>query len=332
MTSVQSILDELTAQTDKRTSVFDLRIEGQQNGILTLSGFVLDSSQLDALSRHFPDLELDTASVRILDKGDHPQMHVATNLTGLYEQATFRVPLSSELPYGTNLEILEEQDRWVFVRQEDGYLGWAYRRYLADGFADSASHYVLAPVCELRAEPDPSSAIVTRVVSGTGVILEETSGEWGFVLANKAGWMPLSLLRALDALSQTVETRRKTLLEDSARMTGVPYLWGGMSGNGIDCSGLVRLLHRWIGMDVPRDADMQCNTARPVEPPFEVGDLLFFSESGSRRNITHVGMSLGGWKMVHSSRSRNGVYVDNVQEVDFLKDIYVCAGSFLREA
>ena len=114
-------------------------------------------------------------------------------------------------------------------------------------------------------------------------------------------------------------------------MIGVPYLWGGTSGNGIDCSGFARLLHRWVGIEIPRDADMQCAAAKSVEPPFVVGDLLFFGEGDGSRSITHVGVSLGGWKMIHSSRSNNGVYVDDLQMKKSLMDIYVCAGSFLRQ-
>jgi len=134
----------------------------------------------------------------------------------------------------------------------------------------------------------------------------------------------------LTELPETIEEKRKKLIEDSMRLIGVPYLWGGTSGNGIDCSGFARLLHRWIGVDIPRDADMQHAAAKPVEPPFEVGNLLFFAEGDSERKITHVGMSLGGWKMIHSSRSRNGVYVDDVQERESLMDIFISGGSFLR--
>jgi cell wall-associated NlpC family hydrolase len=122
------------------------------------------------------------------------------------------------------------------------------------------------------------------------------------------------------------------MIEDSQRMIGVPYLWGGMTGNGIDCSGFVRLLHRWVGVPVPRDADLQHEAAKPIEPPFEAGDLLFFSAKDSDRKITHVGMSLGGWNMVHSSRGNNGVYVDDVQQSKSLMDGFVRAGSFIREA
>jgi cell wall-associated NlpC family hydrolase len=142
--------------------------------------------------------------------------------------------------------------------------------------------------------------------------------------------MPSSLLRAIGKLPKSIEDKRKTLVEDSERMIGVPYVWGGTSGNGIDCSGLSRLLHRWLGLDTPRDADMQHHAAKPVEPPFEVGDLLFFREIGKKRLVTHMGISLGGWRMIHSSQGRNGVYVEDVQENISLKEMFVSAGSFLR--
>ena len=63
---------------------------------------------------------------------------------------------------------------------------------------------------------------------------------------------------------------------------------------------------------------------------YEIGDLFFFAEGESKRSITHVGMSLGGWRMIHSSRGRNGVYVDDLQERKSLMDIFVGTGSFLR--
>ena len=328
---MQNIIDTYAKSIDPRISLFDVKIDSETNGTLILSGRVLDRSQLDELPRLFPDRKLDTASIRILNSETHDLVHVATNLMGLYERPTFGMALSSELYYGTNLEILDENGNWVFTRQQDGYLGWAYRRYLGEGTAPTATHLVLAPVVELREEPDQASGVVTRLVSGTSLGVEEKRGDWSLVHANKTGWIPSSSLRALTDIPESIEAKRQTMVADAKRMIGIPYLWGGTSGNGIDCSGLARLLHRWVGVDIPRDADMQHNTAKPVEPPFEIGDLFFFGEGGSDRSITHVGISLGGWKMMHSSRGRNGVYMDDIQEVQHLKDIFVSAGSFLRK-
>ena len=330
MTDIRSTLEELVKQNDNRTSVFEIEIQELRNNSLTLSGRLLNEAQLDDLHRLFPSLKLDTSSIRILTHESLEHVHVATNLTGLYERPTFGMVLSSELCYGTELELLDEEKRWVFTRQRDGYLGWAYRAYLGEGPASEATHLVLAPAIELRTKPDDASEVITRVFSGAGVIVEEVRDGWSCISANKTGWIPSTHLRAFTDLPSTIEEKRKTLIEDSQRMTGIPYLWGGTSGNGIDCSGFARLLHRWVGVDIPRDADMQHSAAKRIEPPFEVGDLLFFAEKDSNRRVTHVGVSQGGWKMIHSSRANNGVYTDDIQEREALKEIFVSGGSFLR--
>ena len=142
------------------------------------------------------------------------------------------------------------------------------------------------------------------------------------------GWVPAADLRALAELPQDEAGRRAQIVADAARFTGVPYLWGGCTAFGIDCSGFAQLLHRLAGVIIPRDADMQFEAGRPVDEPFQPGDLLFFGE-GDGRKITHVGVSLGGWRILHSSRSRNGVQEDDVQAVEHLRESFVGARSFV---
>lgn len=328
--TIQNQLHELTAKCDPRTSIFDVKITNYVEGHLTLGGRVLETSQADELQRLFSDLKVDTAAINILHRPDLTRMTVSTNLTGLYEKPTFGMPLSSELCFGTELEILDQEGNWVFTRQKDGYLGWAYKPYLTEAAIPQATHFIISPSVELRTMPNEGSEIFSRAVSGTGITVEDVHDQWSLISANKKGWVPSSALRAIKDLPTSLEEKRKTILEDSARMIGVPYLWGGTSGNGIDCSGYARLLHRWVGVDIPRDADMQSAASRKVAEPFEVGDLFFFGEGDSDRDVTHVGISLGGWRMIHSSRGHNGVYIDNIQEKQGLKEIYMHAGSFLR--
>jgi hypothetical protein len=112
---IQKLLDDLRARYDSRISVFDLQIQGVEVGTLSLTGSLISQDQLDTLketlSHHFPGLRLDTASIRILDRPDLPSCHVATNFTGFYEKPTFSVPLLSEIPFGTELKVLDEKGR-----------------------------------------------------------------------------------------------------------------------------------------------------------------------------------------------------------------------------
>ena len=319
---------------DQRTQLFDVSVKELDDKNVSLTGRLLDDIHLDTLHRtfseRFPTLHLDTASINILRQPENRHLKVATNLTGLYGTPGFFNVLSGELVYGTELEVLEEREHWVFTRQNDGYLGWAYTRYLSAENQPAGTHLVTVPSIELYADHDLNSERVSRLMSGTAIHVEKSEKDWAYIHAHKSGWVPASALSAISQLPQAADERRTAILQLSRRMMGVPYLWGGCTGNGIDCSGFTRLLHHWVGIEIPRDADMQQAAARPVEPPFEPGDLLFFSEGqGSQRSITHVGISLGGWRMIHSSRSNNGVYIDNLQQNEFLRSIFVNAGAFI---
>ena len=90
-----------------------------------------------------------------------------------------------------------KKERWVFARQQDGYLGWADKPYLAE--VPRLRRPILSSLRLMRyAEPGMAAEIITRLMSGTGVRIDETQGEWSRIKANKSGWLPSRVLRSIE--------------------------------------------------------------------------------------------------------------------------------------
>ena len=343
MEQIVRSLDEVT-QPYRDTRIHYCRLEAValDGDRCALAGAVLDDDTLRGviagLSERLPGTDFDVSRVRILRAGA-TQAVVAANLTGLYAASSFLAEQVSQLLNGWPVEVLLEEGRWRFVRLADGYLGWAYGPYLAETAAPAPTHIVCEPVSLLHAAPSVGAPGVNRVLGGTAVAAA-MQGAWAQVtLAGDpeaplrpglVGWLPAADLRAVAELRGDETGRRAQIIADAARFIGVPYLWGGCSAFGIDCSGYAQLLHRLAGVTIPRDADQQFDAAQPVLEPFRPGDLLFFGEGAAEaRKITHVAVSLGGWRILHSSRSRNGVQDDDVQAVEHLRESFVGAKTFL---
>jgi cell wall-associated NlpC family hydrolase len=121
----------------------------------------------------------------------------------------------------------------------------------------------------------------------------------------------------------------------AGRYLGVPYLWGGTGMAGIDCSGFVQAVYRQLGVVIPRDAHQQMLGGRLIAThdqrvPLEAGDLLFFTHEDGR--VGHVGLSLGGWRMIHAEEPLVRICSLDPEQPDY--DAYrsrhfVCAKRYL---
>lgn len=105
-----------------------------------------------------------------------------------------------------------------------------------------------------------------------------------------------------------------TIVEEARRFLGLPYLWGGTSGWGFDCSGFMFRLYQSQGISIPRDASEQAAMGGAVQKEnLQPGDLLFFAKDKLAERIHHVGMYVGNGQMIHSPNSKSVIRIESYE-------------------
>ena len=203
-----------------------------------------------------------------------------------------------QLIYGSKVKYFSAAKGWAFIQNTyDNYVGYVPESTIAS--ETQKTHIVTAPLAHVFMEPNIKSKnieILPLAARVSGEVIEN-----GF-LETELGWISVSQLKRKTELS-------KDPVEVSKLLQNAPYLWGGNTALGIDCSGLIQISLLLCGIDCPGDSDQQMNTLGKnidIGSPRKKGDIIFWKG--------HVAWALNERQILHANAYHMATVIEEANE------------------
>ena len=323
MKKLQKIINEVKSEyaPDKRVALFDVNIEKSESS-LKLVG---ETTELDAkmeLIKLIESAKIDIQdSIKTLpsEKRKGKVYGIINNsVSNLRGKPTHSAELVTQAILGTPVKVFKNKDGFYLIQTPDKYISWVdsdgiktinkeqYNAWYNSDKLIYTSEYGFSYF-----EANEKSERVSDLVMGNILVKLSDDGEFSkvkypdgrkaFVLKSETQNYNNWLKKALPTEENVIETAKLFM--------GNPYLWGGTSAKGLDCSGFIKTVYFLNGVVLDRDASQQVKKGILVDTEngfdnLEKGDLLFFgfkAKNGKRERITHVGIYIDNLEFIHEA-------------------------------
>lgn len=321
--NAEKIIDEVRREVapDKRTAIFNLSSEILGDKLI-LKGEVSEESFKDKLISKIKSVFkmslIDSVEVLPSQKlGKKIYALVNLSVCNIRSKPEHSAELATQALMGTPLKVYKEQDGWYLVQTPDEYLGWVDDDGIVLKSAEEMQEWIETEKVIYKnffgivfSDKNFSEVLSDAVGGNVFEKLKVTENYFEVKLPDgRIGYLNLTEAQDFNDWFKNLNIKAESIIQIGKKMIGFPYLWGGTSVKGVDCSGFIKTIHFMNGLILPRDANQQALIGERITlneefTELKPGDLIFFGRKGNeyrQERITHVGIYLGNKKFLHSS-------------------------------
>ena len=319
----KTILEDLKSiyAPDKRVALWDLDIKSV-NGTLALMGTTnlpdAKAELLDKLTKAEIDFEDRIDLYPTEDLGENTYGIVNVSVCNIRSKNGHSQELATQSLLGTPIKVLKQVDNWFLIQTPDKYIAWLDEGGFVQTNEATYKEWISSPKILYIKDfgfsyelPNLDGPKVSDLVAGNS--LKSIGKEEGFIKVaypdGRVAFIPEEAVMNYDTWLASRTPNAMNILATAQEYIGRPYLWGGTSGKGMDCSGFTKTVFYLNGVQLARDASQQVRTGNEIKTDATLknlvpGDLLFFGRKATaekKERITHVGIYMGKGEFIHSS-------------------------------